>query len=403
MNPAYPGGSSSANAIGYNATNETFYFFENGGSSATQKFVSFTPATNTYTVLANSPITAGVNRGCVSFNGMAYYCLDGNGNLCYYDIPTNTWTLIGSVYTDQFNNNTSSNFSSLTSGDMAIDGLGNMWIVASSSAHWGLFRINAPLPTSVTANISVTQLIAPTTTTPGGIVFAGIAFNTTGQIYMSTPNDLYLLQNNYTLSHLGTFSVAGSGADLTSCSYPIGVLPVSWTGFSAVLENNGSVLLNWSVDQQVNNQGYAVERSRDGSNWENIASLDNQPSEGQVSYQATDANPAAGINYYRIRQKDLDGQSSFSTIQSIEIAGRAKSVQIWPNPARTHIQIQTQALAYGENIRAQIFSQSGQPVSVTQLQGSSSTIDISSLPVGNYVVHVSLPNGETVNQKLVKL
>ncbi|HLY69657.1 MAG TPA: hypothetical protein VKR53_08000, partial [Puia sp.] len=124
LNPAYTGNApSSANAVGYNTQNGKFYYFKRNFPSTPQEFVSFDPSTNTYTVLAVSPVTANVNSGCVDFNGTGYYCIDQNGNLCYYKIATNSWTLITSNFVDGLGNSLTSNITTYASGDIAIDGL----------------------------------------------------------------------------------------------------------------------------------------------------------------------------------------------------------------------------------------------------------------------------------------
>ena len=163
LNPAYPGNAtSSSNAIGYNSVNGNFYYFKRNYPASPQEFVSFNPTTNTYTILASSPVTANVNSGCVSFDGTGYYCLDMNGNLCFYDIATNVWTLITSVYVDKNGNSLTSNFTSYPSGDMAIDGLGDIWIVCSGSSKYGVFKIPAPLPKTPVANITMAQIVPVT-------------------------------------------------------------------------------------------------------------------------------------------------------------------------------------------------------------------------------------------------
>src|SRR5580704_17025261 len=104
VNSTSYGSSTSANGIGYNTVNGSFYYFQNA-ISGTQQFISYNPATNTYATLAPSPMTGTVNKGCVNFNGTGYYCLDNNGNFCYYSIASNTWVLVCSNFTDQFSNN----------------------------------------------------------------------------------------------------------------------------------------------------------------------------------------------------------------------------------------------------------------------------------------------------------
>jgi len=81
--------------------NGLFYYFQNNSSGGSQQFVSFNPSTNTYTTLHQHNNRC-CNKGCVSFNGTGYYCLDVNSNLCFYNILTNTWVLACSTFTDQF-------------------------------------------------------------------------------------------------------------------------------------------------------------------------------------------------------------------------------------------------------------------------------------------------------------
>jgi type IX secretion system substrate protein len=397
---AYAGsGGASANALGLNTVNGRFYYFQNN-SSGSQQFLSFDPSTNTYTALATSPITNTVNRGCVSFNGTGYYCLDQNANLCYYNILTNTWSLITNNFTDQYGNNLATTFTSEGSGDMAIDGLGNLWIVSSNSSQWGLYKISAPLPTAGTASISITQLIAPTRATPSGSNFAGIAFNPTGEIYMSTNNDLYILQTGYVLSHIGSFSVSGVGSDLTSCNYPFGILPVSWQNFSAALQANKSVSLLWQVSAQINNKGYYIERSMDGSNWDEMGFVaDAGTFKTSEQYSFMDNKPNIGKNYYRIRQVDLDGTSSYSEIKTVTLENSSNSsLSVWPNPAKDVVTIQNN----NANGVAQVYNLSGMKLSESRLHSGMNVINIGSLQFGAYIVNIRSSDGTTYSYKLIK-
>src|SRR5580693_1453624 len=105
INPAYTGNAaSSSNAIGYNSSNGNFYYFKRNYGASPQEFVSFSPATNTYTILASSPVTGNVNSGCVTTDGSGYYCIDQNANLAYYNIAANTWTIITSSFVDNLGN-----------------------------------------------------------------------------------------------------------------------------------------------------------------------------------------------------------------------------------------------------------------------------------------------------------
>jgi hypothetical protein len=400
VNTAYSSSTSSANGIGYNTINGLFYYFQNAGSSS-QQFVSYNPSTSTYATLPASPITAGVNRGCVNFNGTGYYCLDQNGNLCYYDIVNNVWTLICSVFTDQYGNNVTSIFKSQGSGDMAIDALGNLWIVTSNASQWGLYKLSTPLATTSVASMTVQQLIAPTTATPTNMNFVGIAFDPSGFIYMATNNDLYLLKNDLTLTHLAAFSTAGICGDLTSCNYPFAILPVTFQNLNVVDQNNNAVSVSWQVSQQLNNKGYYVQQSANGIDWNDKGFVANDnANEISETYSFIDNSPANGQNFYRICEVDIDGGKSYSEIKSVNIGLTVNStVSIWPNPAKDVIKIQNNNTV---SSIACVYNQSGALMSEHVLQSGTNTINVSNLIFGAYIVNIKSADGSSYNQKFIK-
>jgi hypothetical protein len=406
INPAYPGNApSGANAIGYNFINGKFYYFKRNYPSSPQEFVSFDPIGNTYTVLATSPVTANVNSGCVNFNGTGYYCLDQNANLCYYNILTNTWTTITSAYVDASSVSLTSNLTTYSSGDIAIDGLGNLWITCSGSSKYGVYKLSAPLPTTGKPHVTLTQIV-PISAMPSGVNFAGIAFSSTGQIYMSTSsgdNKLYRLESNSSLTYLSTFTSDGVGADLTSCNYPFSVLAVQWENFSATLENAKSVTLIWSVSQETNVKGYHIERSADQINWNEIGYVQIKGNgQSGEQYNFNDNNPPGGVTYYRIAETDTDGSTRYSTIRTITLSNIANAgVSVWPNPARNIVYIQTEGT--DNNLKMQIFDPFGKMITMNVLHAGKNEVNISGLPAGTYFVHTQASNGESQNQKIVKL
>ncbi|HLK28099.1 MAG TPA: hypothetical protein VKT28_05925, partial [Puia sp.] len=303
---SYATSPSQSNAIGYNTINGKFYYFKNNPTSSSGgEFVAFDPILQTYTTLATSPVRTTVHAGCVSFNGTGYYCDDINGNLFFYNIVLNTWTTITSTILDQFGTNVSTIINTQNSGDMAIDGLGNLWIVTSSSSNYALYKIPTPLPTTAQTTVTAKMIISPASTVPSGSSgFQGIAFNASGQLFLSSgSNKLYELTNTTTLSLIGTLSTSGVGNDLTSCSFPFGILPITWSSFSATLSNN-QVSVKWSVEAAMNTKGFYVERSNDNKNWDALTYV--AYDESQSDYSFVDGNPANGNNYYRVHQVDYN-------------------------------------------------------------------------------------------------
>ena len=408
MNPAYGGNAPSySNAMGYNNSNGRFYYFKRNSYIAPQEFVSFDASLNLISYLAPSPATTStiINVGCVTPNGLGYYCIDAYGSLFYYNINANTWTLITTKLIDQFGNNLTPIVNAHIYGDAAFDGYGDMWFLPADTATYGLYRLLAPLPTTPVASIAVTQVIAPTTATPNGKSIGGIAFNNTGQIFISTnppDNKLFLLNNNRTFTLLGTFSVGGVGNDLTSCNFPFSILPVEWENFSAELNANNQVLIKWAVSQQSNNKGYYVEQSADGVRWESLIFIPTDPKEdGAAKYTYVHQRPISGRHYYRIRQVDLDGNVTYSAIRIVDIKNDIH-VELSPNPASDHLYIRLESGIINENSQAFIFDFSGKLVKNINLKSGVNTIDIRSLAEGTYCLRVKLVNGDTHQERFIK-
>ncbi len=398
------GSPNQANGLGYNNMNGLFYYFNANPGTSSQQFVSYDPVHNTYKTLASCPTTNTVHTGCVSFDGSGYYCIDVTGTLYYYSILLNIWTKITTTIKNQSGTNISSTViaAGQTSGDIAIDGLGNLWIITSGSSNWGLFEIAAPLPI-LAGSVTAKQIIAPTTATPNGQAFEGIAFNSLGQLYLSTADDyLYELKGGTaaSLTTIAKFNTSGVGNDLTSCSYPISVLPVSWVSFSASL-NNKLVSLEWTIAQSVNSKGFYIQRSFDNKTWQTLGFVEDTTNNDvyESAYSFSDPNPAPGNNYYRIEQVDYNNSNNFSETKFVSVSSSEK-LAIWPNPAKDIIYVQDNET--DGNSKMQVYDLMGKMIAVNTLHAGTNSINVSNLATGTYIVHILRADGETENQKIIK-
>ncbi len=111
------------------------------------------------------------------------------------------------------------------------------------------------------------------------------------------------------------------------------VLPVELTSFTAQTLDNG-VLLSWETATEVNNKGFAVERSLN-SDWEEIGFVNgNGTSSEKNIYEYFDSNVPEGTVSYRLVQVDYDGTITYS--DPIEVSGavveKYSLEQNYPNP-----------------------------------------------------------------------
>jgi hypothetical protein len=329
-------------------------------------------------------------------SGTGYYTIfpgaTGGAVLYYYSVGAGTWTTITQSFLNRSGTNIANITSPLNSGDMAFDGSGNLWMVCSNAANYALYKISAPVPTTVTASILVDTIIAQKAT-PNGASITGIAFNSAGKLYLSTGagaaagnNKLYELSTTTGTLTLKGNLLAGYGDDLTSCTFPPGVLPVVWIDFAAAFQTN-AVQLVWTANENENVTGYTVEFSTDGEHWQDIDHIDKHSSNGSTlnSYRYFHREFIPGNNYYRIIQVSATGEETSSSVKFVNTKAN-RSIYLGPNPAKDIIYI------YNRNnivkYIAQVFDKNGQLIWSTVVAPDQQSINISHLKRGSYVLRL---------------
>jgi predicted extracellular nuclease len=119
-----------------------------------------------------------------------------------------------------------------------------------------------------------------------------------------------------------------------------GALPVRLVSFAAKKTVAG-VQLEWRTTDEVNNSHFTVQRSADATRFDDIAVVDGKANNTQLSnYNYLDTTPLEGISYYRLKQTDLDGTYTHSSIVAVK-TGEASGMQlmIHPNPATESINL----------------------------------------------------------------
>jgi hypothetical protein len=138
-----------------------------------------------------------------------------------------------------------------------------------------------------------------------------------------------------------TFSMTQPGNivfDNLSLSVAAGPLPVTFEGFVARENNDGSVKLLWNVGDEINVKGYFVESSTNGIDFVNSGYL---KAEGKSVYSLDYTGNISQVMFFKIKNIDFDGKNSYTPI--IKIYGNEqtkKSIQIYPSPANDLVTIQ---------------------------------------------------------------
>jgi len=177
-------------------------------------------------------------------------------------------------------------------------------------------------------------------------------------------------------------------------------LPITLINFSAKAVNEEYVDLSWSTSMETNNDRFEIERSLDGNSFERILTVQAVGNSNIVrNYSAKDENPVQGMIYYRLKQVDLDGKSSYSYIVSVRF-GKQLLPTIFPNPADSYFNV----VAGEEPIKIiSIYSATGQLLRSIGNDAGNSTIKVVSanLTSGVYIIQIKTTT-KTYKQKLLK-
>lgn len=112
-----------------------------------------------------------------------------------------------------------------------------------------------------------------------------------------------------------------------------GPLPVELLSFKAEAAES-RVKLEWATATEQNNDFFTIERSTDGISFSSIATVDGSGnSSSTLEYSTEDPAPAEGLNYYRLRQTDFNGDYKYFRIASVDYQYRTLYSSVYPNPS----------------------------------------------------------------------
>jgi hypothetical protein len=210
----------------------------------------------------------------------------------------------------------------------------------------------------------------------------------------------------YTLkiSYSGSFSPFA----ISSSAMP---LPVTLLSFSGKRVNSSNEL-KWITLTEQNNRGFFVERSLDGRSFTSAGFVNTRAvggnNSGELAYSFLD-NATSGTRwYYRLKQVDQDGRYKYSAVVviSADKSGMLLVDAVYPNPAKSAIQVRIQAAASGAGTVLLLSDMLGRivkikPISVEAGASTTTTIDISELANGVY--HLKAVNGNGEVSETVKV
>ena len=164
------------------------------------------------------------------------------------------------------------------------------------------------------------------------------------------------------------------------------ILPVRFLSFRIVKYDNTSVLITWQTASEQQNDHFVVEKSLDGRTFIELTRVKGQGTTSSTSnYKAMDYQPQTGNNYYRIKQTDADGTSTYTPVSSIQFSTTGTSISVFPNPTNNMLTLQTDAVA---NTLYQITDLTGNLIQSNRIFSNRMQINIGQLPAGTYILNI---------------
>ena len=182
-----------------------------------------------------------------------------------------------------------------------------------------------------------------------------------------------------------------SGSGTTATVLPIEL--ISFTGKNEKTESGN--LLTWATATETNNKGFDIETSKDGVNFQALEFVKGRGTTSETqNYTFTHrlSKNESGIQYYRLKQMDFDGQFEYSKIIVVRSEGKQNSIAVYPNPSNGLYTISLDEKAEIEQIS--LMSITGQSLDVNM---TNNQLDLSNEPIGVYFLQV---NGQNI--KLIK-
>jgi autotransporter-associated beta strand protein len=148
-------------------------------------------------------------------------------------------------------------------------------------------------------------------------------------------------------------------------------------------QQTNTTLVTWQTASEKNNAYFDIEHATDGTHFKSLEHIKGNGSTTALSpYTFEHLTPSVGRNYYRLKQIDVDGSETISTIVSVEFKDKKGELTVYPTLATDYIHVLKPA---DKEASFQIVNALGQII----LRGHfTNQIDVSNLQSGVYILNI---------------
>jgi hypothetical protein len=196
------------------------------------------------------------------------------------------------------------------------------------------------------------------------------------------------------------FNPAGSGTEMeTVASGSCVTLPITLGELKAKRLNNGMVQLDWNTIQELNNDGFIVERGETAQRFQRIGFVKGKElSLEPQKYSFADNNAGPYGWYYRLIQKDLDNHQVSSSIVFVK-GEESKQWKVWSSEDGNNLSLYNKE-SQNKKVQFLLFDALGQLIFSTTVTNGKAQYSFSHLRKGYYSYRV-VDADHTISGKLV--
>jgi hypothetical protein len=181
-------------------------------------------------------------------------------------------------------------------------------------------------------------------------------------------------------------------------------LPVEVSSFTVKCEETNQ-LVEWTTEAEIHCDHFELERSRDGYNWELVASLPGHGTTQEKQYYSSVQDLTEEVVYFRLKEVDTDGSSkTFDAIPG-NCSVNTNNLSVFPNPAAYHFTVSVSSEKRYPDAEIQIMELSGKSLykKSADLESGMSHLyfDGLNLTSGTYIISVITEDSIFLPIKLV--
>jgi hypothetical protein len=151
--------------------------------------------------------------------------------------------------------------------------------------------------------------------------------------------------------------------------YSIGMtdqtMPVKLESFTYSVSSN-NVKLNWVTTEEINNDGFDIERSdNNGQSFSKVSFVKGNGNSSGNHYTFTDNNLKTGVYKYRLKQSDYNGNYEYFSLSSSAVVSSPQKFtlkQNYPNPSNPTSKIDYE-IPFNAFVTIEVYDVSGRMVS----------------------------------------